>query len=447
MNYRYAYTPGTGVAPIDASNPAVPCFRGEAQPQGRRRRPVDQDRPRPGRHHPDCPQRQGRPRPALAARYVDDSGRERTKAFTRKVDAQGWLNRQISDQVTGTWTDPALSGITFGVMAERWLGTKATRSAKTVAGYRSLLDTVVLPRWRDVQLRDVRFDELQVWITGLSVRGSVRFDGKGLSASRVRQAHQVVGAVLRFAVKARHLAVNPAEGVELPRLPESEQRYLTHEQLHRVAVASGRLRTLVLVLGYCGLRFGEAASLRVADVDVQARRIRVRRSITYVQKTGLVEGPTKNHTSRTVPVPVFVARLLATEIADRDGDALVFESARGGGYLTLGQARYAFAKAARAVEINGVRLHDLRHTCASLAISAGGNVKVVQKLLGHKTATLTLDRYGHLFPDDLDAVADAFDAAAESTAYQLRTGQHLRASRADDKLPLTSVAGPGFEPG
>jgi integrase len=60
--------------------------------------------------------------------------------------------------------------------------------------------------------------------------------------------------------------------------------------------------------------------------------------------------------------------------------------------------------------------HDLRHTCASLAISAGANVKVVQKLLGHKTAVLTLDRYGHLFPDDLDAVADAFDAAAESTA-------------------------------
>jgi integrase len=66
--------------------------------------------------------------------------------------------------------------------------------------------------------------------------------------------------------------------------------------------------------------------------------------------------------------------------------------------------------------------HDLRHTCASLAISAGANVKVVQKLLGHKTAVLTLDRYGHLFPDDLDAVADAFDIAARSSADWLRTG-------------------------
>jgi integrase len=370
------------------------------------------------------------------ARYVDDQGREHAKGFGRKVDAQNWLNGQVSDQVTGAWTDPALSGITFGAMAERWMSTKATRAPKTVAGYRSILDTIVLPRWHDVPLRDVRYDDLQVWIAGLSVDGSVRFEGEGLSASRVRQAHQLVGAVLKFAVKAKHLPANPAEGVELPRLPETEQRYLTHEQLHRVAVASGRLRTLILLLGYCGLRFGEAAALRAADVDVSARRIRVRRSVTYVRKTGLVEGETKNHSSRTVPVPAFVARLLATEIGGRDGTALVFESARGGGYLTLGQARYTFAKATAAVQgCDGVRLHDLRHACASLAISTGANVKVVQKLLGHKSAVLTLDKYGHLFPDDLAAVADAFDAAAQSTADALRTTPTLKVVTSEQKGP------------
>jgi integrase len=84
------------------------------------------------------------------------------------------------------------------------------------------------------------------------------------------------------------------------------------------------------------------------------------------------------------------------------------------GYLTLGQARYSFTKAVAAVGgIDGVRLHDLRHTCASLAIRTGASVKVVQKLLGHKSAVLTLDKYGHLYPDDLDAVAAAFDTAAD----------------------------------
>lgn len=174
------------------------------------------------------------------ARYVDENGKEHAKGFGRKADAQNWLNKQVSDQVTGTWTDPALSAVTFGEMAERWIATKAVRAPKTVAGYRSLLDTVVLPRWKDVALRDIKFEDLQVWIAGLSVDGSVRFEGKGLSASRVRQAHQLVGAVLRFTVKVKHLPANPAEGVELPSIPETEQRYLTHEQLHRVAMAAGR---------------------------------------------------------------------------------------------------------------------------------------------------------------------------------------------------------------
>ncbi|MCV7007900.1 hypothetical protein [Mycobacterium gordonae] len=58
------------------------------------------------------------------ARYVDDQGREHARGFSRKVDATNWLNKQVSDQVTGTWTDPALSGVTFGVIAERWISTK-----------------------------------------------------------------------------------------------------------------------------------------------------------------------------------------------------------------------------------------------------------------------------------------------------------------------------------
>ena len=356
------------------------------------------------------------------ARYVDDAGREHVKAFRRKVDAQRWLEKEVSDQVTGTWTDPKLGKVAFGVIATKWLLTKAHRKPKTVAGYESLLDTVVLPRWKDVVLRDMAFDDLQVWISGLSVDGSVRFEGQGLSASRVRQAHQLVGSVLKFAVKAKHISVNPADGIELPTLPDTEQRYLNHDQLHRVAVASGRLRTLILVLGYCGLRFGEAAALRVEHVDITARRINVRYSVTSVRKLGLVEGPTKNHESRSVPIPASVARMLENDIAGLDKNSLVFESHRGG-WLTLGQARYRFTKAATSVGgLDGVGLHDLRHTCASLSIQAGANIKVLQRLMGHKTATLTLDRYGHLFPDDLDAVANALD---ESAADALRTASEL----------------------
>lgn len=368
------------------------------------------------------------------ARYVDERGREHAKGFARKVDAQKWLDQQVSDQVTGTWTDPKLSGQTFGLLAERWIATKATRAPKTVAGYRSLLDTLILPRWADVSLRDVAFDDLQQWVSGLSVNGSTRFEGNGLSASRVIQAHQVVAAVLRYAVKAKHLPANPADDIELPRKREAGQRYLTHEQLHRLAVASGRFRTLVLVLGYCGLRFGEAAGLCVSDVNLTARRIRVHRSVTNVTGKGPIAGDTKSHDARTVPVAKFLVPLLATEIGERADTELLFPSLRGG-FLTVGELRWVFDPAAKAIGVDGLTPHELRHTCASLAIAAGANVKVLQTLLGHKTATLTLDRYGHLFPDDLGRIADALDAAAEATADALRTERRLKAVRADVEVP------------
>lgn len=344
------------------------------------------------------------------------AGREHNKMFGTKKAAQEWLNQQVSDQVTGTWTDPILSAVTFGVMAERWFKTKATRAASTIAGYRSLLDTVVLPRWKDVALRDIAFEDVQEWITGLSVNGSTKKPGQGLSASRVIQAHQVLDQVLRYSIKAKKttgLVVHPApaEDLELPEKIEVDQRYITHDQLHRLAVASGRFRTLVLVLGYCGLRFGEASALRVADVDIENRRIDVKRSATYVTGQGMVEGTTKTKKSRTVPVPAFLALLLKTELGERSGTELVFPPRRGT-YLGPGEMRWVFDPAAKAIGVPGFKPHELRHTCASLAISAGANIKVVQRLLGHKTAALTLDRYGHLYGDDLDAVAEAFDAAA-----------------------------------
>jgi hypothetical protein len=88
---------------------------------------------------------------------------------------------------------------------------------------------------------------------------------------------------------------------------------------------------------------------------------------------------------------------------------------------------------AQTPEFPVVTPHELRHTCASLAISAGANVKVLQTLLGHKTATLTLDRYGHLVPDDLAHIADAFDAAAAATADDPRTTPALRVVTSEGK--------------
>ena len=79
-------------------------------------------------------------------------------------------------------------------MAEAWFATKASKKPKTVAGYRSILDTVVLRRWGEVRLADIAYEDVHRWVSGLSVDGGVRF-GTGLSASRVIQAYQVLNMV------------------------------------------------------------------------------------------------------------------------------------------------------------------------------------------------------------------------------------------------------------
>ena len=107
-------------------------------------------------------------------------------------------------------------------------------------------------------------------------------------------------------------------------------------------------------------------------------------------------------------------------VEGRDATEILFEG-RTGDFLPLGEFRWAFDLAAEATGLDGLVPHGLRHTAASLAISGGANIKVIQRMLGHKTATLALDLYGHLFLDDLDLVADAMNLGALSTAGNLRT--------------------------
>lgn len=352
-------------------------------------------------------------------RWVVD-GREHSKVFDRKTDAQAHVDGLTAEVVKGTYVSPRKSAVLFETVADEWLEGKGSRKAKTVAGYKSLLDTLILPRWGDFKLSDITHGEVQRWINGLSVDGSTRTLGKGLSPSRVIQVHQCMSAVLKYAMRTERLARNVADGIELPRKGESERRYLTHKQLQALAADTGRFETMTLVLGYCGLRFGEATALR--GRDVKDKTITVRSSVTNVTGQGLVEDTTKTGRARWVPVPGLVWDRLKNELPD-DPDALVF-AGKDGGYLATGEYRWTFDPAATKVGVPGLVPHELRHTCASLAIASGANVLAVQRLLGHLTASMTLDRYGHLFSDDLERVAKRLDTAAKaarkSTAVPLR---------------------------
>jgi integrase len=166
----------------------------------------------------------------------------------------------------------------------------------------------------------------------------------------------------------------------------------------------------VLLLGVGGLRWGEAAALRASDVDWLRRRVELHRNAVMVNNR-VVVGTLKSNKNRTVALPGFVIDALAETAKGKDRDQLLW-STHASGYLgpptsptswlagAVGRCQAADPTFPR------VTAHDLRHTAASLAIHAGANPKVVQRMLGHASAAMTLDVYADLFDSDLDTVAE-----------------------------------------
>lgn len=262
----------------------------------------------------------------------------------------------------------------------------------------------ILPTWRTVPLGKVTFEGLTEWVARLS--------SGGLGPSGVRQSVFVVSAALDHAVRSGRIRSNAAHGLGLLRPQRRDYVFLTHGELHALADAAGSWRLLVLALGYTGLRWGEAAAIRVRDIDLARRRIDVRRAFADVGGQ-LIIGTPKSHQSRTVPVPRFLARELADITAIKHADDLVF-TRRGGHALRLSNwRRSAFLPACHKAKVSDdFRIHDLRHTAASLMIQAGYPAKMLQEIMGHASITTTLDLYGHLYPGDMDRYADRLDSAA-----------------------------------
>ena len=215
---------------------------------------------------------------------------------------------------------------------------------------------------------------------------------------------------METAVRSKRLSSNPAIGVKLPRVGKPEKTFLTHDQVTALADAAGEWRTVILVLAFCGLRWGELAALRVGRVDTMRRRINVAESVTEPDGK-LVWGDPKNHQRRSVPIPKFLVDELDVLKAGKGPKDLMFTGARGGVLRNGNFRRDIFNVAAVKAGLDGLTPHELRHTAASLAISSGANVKAVQRMLGHASAAMTLDVYAGLFDDDLDGLADRMDEA------------------------------------
>jgi integrase len=233
-------------------------------------------------------------------------------------------------------------------------------------------------------------------------------DGPG--ASRIRGAHAVLSMVLDSPVDTTRLATNHAAGVRgLPRRPEIEMHFLTEVQVEHLATAiDPRHSTLVRLGAYTGLRPGEILGLKVKRLNLVRGTARVAEALTEVNGK-LTWGTPKTHERRTVRLPRFLCEEVGAYLAGRPSDPedLVITAPRGGPIREHKlMERYFKPAAVRLGLPAALRMHDLRHTAASLLIREGASIKALQKQLGHKDAVQTLNRYGHLYPDELDSLAE-----------------------------------------
>lgn len=350
------------------------------------------------------------------ARYRDGEGKEHARHFKYKDNprdpansAQHWLNGVTASIVTGTYVDPRNAKTTVGEWAERWMAGYSSNRDSTVRQAQVHIK-VINATFRNRPMKDVRPSEVKAWVVKLQAN---------YAPSTVYALHRRISQLFSDAVHDGLIPRSPISRRTSPPAPKQRPYVATTAQVWAIHDAlPEHFRPVVLLGAFAGLRVGEMVALRVEDVDF------MRGVITpAVQYPGV---DLKTEMSKTpIPIPHELALELNRVPAKWGTTNLVVGAF--GRPVTPTTVDVAFKTARETIEglPEGFRVHDLRHYFASLLISSGLDVKVVQARLRHASAKTTLDTYGHLWPDRDEsaraAVAAVFTDRAAALADSPRT--------------------------
>jgi integrase len=327
---------------------------------------------------------------------------KRRRVFHTAAQARRFESEVIASAARGLIVDPKRgAAVTVDFCYRRWLASRADYTPKVLVGYQGCYRVSVGPAFGAWPLTAVDAHSVQEWVNAMA--GDV-----GPRTQRWR--HSVLRMVMQYAVDHDYIVKNPCAATRFPPLARHEHVYLTPPEVERLAGLCGPQGDVVTFLAYTGLRWGELMGLCVADVDLPARRIRVRRSITQVGGK-LVTGGTKSKAGvRTVPIPNRIVPLLEARSAGRAATEPAITSPRGALLIRENWVRaVSWNEQRKALGRPKLRIHDLRHTYASLARAAGADLRLLQKTLGHASITVTAHTYADLYDSELDAIADALD--------------------------------------
>ncbi len=356
--------------------------------------------------------------PASGKRVQHSKGGLKTRGA-----AQRHLNAVLSKVDEGTWRpDKPLS--VRELLVDHWLAAQRARELRpaTLAGYEGAIDSWILPRLGGTKVAALTPSVVVEFMTAL--RSDKSANGRqGLSARTVQLTVGVLKSACAFAVQTEMTARNPIAGVRRPRSESKSMRVWTTAEAKAFleATAHDRLAFAWALLLARGLRRGELCGLKWSAVDLDAGTLRIEATRTIVNGETVPSRPKTAAGLRSISLDAHLISLLRTlkarQAAERLGAGPAYED---NGYLVadeLGRPYRPdtisgwFDLRVKETGLPRIRLHDCRHTSASLMLAAGVPVKVVSEMLGHANVSVTLSVYAHVMPGMAEEAGAALSAS------------------------------------
>jgi integrase len=363
-------------------------------------------------------------------RYILEYGRDSTGrrlqtsegGYPTRAAAQSALQEAV--RIFGA--DVTVHSLAVGEYLELWLSGKHALKPKTVALYEDMTRNYLTPHLGQIRLLELRAHHLDRMYAAITMGRR----GRPLSPSTIRRVHAVLRSALNTAVKRRLIPYSPAEHIELaPENPKRPKPW-TPEQCHIFIhhAADDRLANLYQLMLVTGMRRGEAVGLRWEDVDLDGQCLFIVQQITEVRGKSVVGTPKTKRGTRLVPIDTETAAMLRRHREAQElersawgpawNDAGLVFTRENGLPLRPEYATRHFQALVEEAGLPAIRLHDLRHTNASLALLAGVEMKVVSERLGHSQISVTADLYTHvnrgLGRDAADRIAAVLGPASET---------------------------------
>lgn len=356
-------------------------------------------------------------------------GRKVTVAggYLNKTAAKKAMVRHLNDQQRGDELVPGGGQLTLAELIDIWWP-HYSRALKPTALHSEggRVRNHIRPLLGGYALADVDHLLINEWVGWLE-RGEGPMEGdrkrRKLAAKTVHNCHGVLFSLMRFAVDQRYRRDNPCAGTSLPKREQKEMRFLSDPEIARlVAALPEHWQPLVLLLVATGLRWGEAVGLRVGRVDLLAKKpkLLVVEHLHELSSTGemVFTDPKSARSRRTVSFPLKVALHLTAAVAGKAPDEMVFTTVTGLKVRARNFRRQVWLPALTAAGLEGLRIHDLRHSHAAILISAGRPLSAISRRLGHSSIAVTDALYGHIREEADDGILVAIQDAIRAVGAE-----------------------------